>query len=356
MFKSALDDLREFKNHDKNGVYDSILKLSHQFESSWHEAKFVNLSFDPEKIKNIVYVGMGASNLSGKIIQSLSPLLLTVPFEVVSNYRLSNYVGKNSLVILSSYSGNTQEVISCGMDAAKRAANVICITTGGQLEIMAREKHWTIIKLNEKFNVCKEPRMGLFLSLGASLCLMNRLNPSTDQYFDLKSLLQTIEKGVDSGNRIRDTKTNPGKSLASKYLHQGLILIAANHLSGVADSAKNYFNESAKTFSTSFQIPDMNHHLLDGLIYPSQLKDDLKFIILNSDLYPLAIQKRIKITQEVLLRQKYQVTIIKPESENLIGQVLESLVFFIWVSYYLSIANKVDPGTNVWVDYFKKHL
>ena len=356
MFRPSLDDVKEFNNHDKNGVYETITKFGHQFESGWHEAEFVQLGFDTDKVKNIIFVGMGASNLAGKIILGLSPYLLKVPFEVVSNYRLPSYADRNSLVILSSYSGNTQEVISAGMDADKRGSNIVAITTGGQLHKVAIEESWPLIKLDQKFNVCKAPRMGLMLSLGASICLMNRLNPASSQYIDTNAFLHVIEKAIDAGNRNRDSKTNAGKSMALRHQQQGVIFIAANHLTGVSESVKNYVNESAKTFSTAFTIPDMNHHLLDGLIYPMSLKDNLKFVIINSSLYPQVIQKRIQITQETLSKLKYQVTIVKPESENPISQVLESLVFFTWFSYYLSIANKVDPSSNPWVDYFKKHL
>jgi glucose/mannose-6-phosphate isomerase len=356
MFKDSLDDLREYRNYDPSGVYETIQKLSQQFESGWHQSEFAQLAFDPDKIKNIVFVGMGASNFAGKILLSLSPYLLKIPLEVVSNYRLPSYTGNETLVILSSYSGDTQEVISCATDAKRREAPVFVITTGGQLLKISHDESWPTVKLDSKLNICGAPRMGLFLSLGAAISLIVRLNPESSKYIDLNNFLHIIEKAIDSGNRNRDTKTNPSKILATKHQNQGIVFVSANHLDGVTESIKNLFNESAKTFSVAFHIPDMNHHLMDGLIYPIAMKDNFKFIILNSTLYPNVIQRKIAITQETLSKLKYQVTVIKPESENPISQVLESLVFFTWFSYYLSIANKVDPSTNPWVDYFKKHL
>lgn len=356
MFGSSLDNLKEYTRYDKNGVYETISRFSDQFESGWHQAEFLQLSFDPEKIKNVVYVGMGASNLAGKIIHSLSAYLLDVPFEVVSNYRLPAYSKKSTLVILSSYSGHTQEVISAGMDGLARGTKIVCLSTGGQLQKLAEDNHLPFIKLDPKFNICHSPRLGLIQSLAASLGLIQRLKKEGGLNIDLKEMLSTINKALDYGNRHRDLKVNPAKSLAQSHQQKGIILIAANHLYGVADSVKNYLNESAKTFSVSYSLPDLNHHLLDGLTYPSDLKNDLRFILINSQLYPQIIQKRILLTQDTLIKQGYQVTTIKPESENPFSQVLESLVFFTWFSYYLSIANKVDPSTNPWVDYFKKYL
>jgi hypothetical protein len=95
---------------------------------------------------------------------------------------------------------------------------------------------------------------------------------------------------------------------------------------------------------------------MEGLAFPVGLKDDVKFILLDSGLYPLIIQKRLRITKDVLLKQKYQVTVIKPESADPVLQSFESLVFLIMFSYYLGILNKVNPGENLMVDYFKNQL
>ncbi len=356
MFKSVLDNSAEVHKLDPLSGYDSLIKLGHQFEFGFHHAKFANLDIDPLKIKNVVFAGMGGSNLAGKVILSLSPYLLKVPFEIVSNYRLPNFVSKSTLVIVCSYSGETEEAISCLLDAEKRSAKVIAISTGGQLIKLAQEKSLGLVKLDPAINPSRSPRYGLMLTLGASLGIISRLSEEAASVLNSKALGFTIEKSVDLLRCEKLLKQNPAKDLAQRHLGQGIIFIGANHLSSVAEIAKNYINESAKSFSAAFSVPDMNHHFLDGLIYPSSLRDSVKFIILNSDLYPQVIQKRIKLTQEILAQQKYQVTIIKPESEKAVEQVLESLVFFLFFSYYLSIANGVNPVSNPWVDYFKKHL
>ena len=352
MFKPALDSSHVYNTFDKRDIYSSISKLSLQFESGWHEAHFINLGFEPDKIRSIVYAGMGGSNLSGKIIHSLSPFLLSLPFEVVANYRLPAYTSKNTLVIISSYSGVTQEALSCALDAKQKHAKIICITTGNQLEKLAKENHWPCIKLDQALNTSKIPRVGLFLSLGASLGLIERLSQGSLQ-IDPKQLSALISKTIDGLKRDVDLDSNPAKSLAEKNKSQGLVIIGANHLFGVADTVKNLINETSKTFSVSLSLPDMNHHFLDGLTYPESLKDSVSFLIINSNLYPQVIQRRIDRVKEILLKQRYHLTIIKPESEGPAEQIVESLVFFVFFSYYLSMVNHVDPASTPWVDYLK---
>jgi glucose/mannose-6-phosphate isomerase len=354
--KSTLDDPRTYKQIDTLDIYDSLSKIGRQFESGWHDAQFVNLGFEPEKIKNIVFAGMGGSNLPAKVVQSLAPFLLTVPFEIVANYRLPIYADKNTLVILCSYSGNTEEILSCAQDAHKRGCKTTVITTGGKLKDYAITEHLPLVALDEKFNSCRVPRTGLGLTIGALIGLLIRLNQGAYRHFDTKEIAHTIERVIDMVNIYKPSSDNPAKSLAQKHRGQGLLLFSANHLSGVGQTTVNYVNETAKSFCQSFDLPDLNHHLLEGLAFPTALKDNLNVIILNSSLYPDIIQQRIQITKDILLKQKYRVTVIKPETTDPVLQVFESLVFLIMFSYYLGIANKVNPGTNPWVDYFKKEL
>src|SRR3990167_10251317 len=132
MFKSLLDQPSAYKK-DSLRVYDSILGLAHQVDQAWVEAGNQTLHTKCSLAKNIVIAGMGGSALPGRIIRSIDQYILNVPLEIVTNYRLPNYVDKNSLVILSSYSGDTEETISAAYDALARKARTFVITSGGTI-------------------------------------------------------------------------------------------------------------------------------------------------------------------------------------------------------------------------------
>ncbi|KKT29739.1 MAG: Bifunctional phosphoglucose/phosphomannose isomerase [Candidatus Collierbacteria bacterium GW2011_GWC2_44_18] len=353
---NSLDNPKIFRLQDPDNMYDSLTKFGRQIESGWHQAEFVNLNFDPNKINNIVFAGMGGSNLSAEIVRSLAPFLLAIPFEMVANYRLPSYSDKKTLVILSSYSGNTEEIISCAQDASQRNCPEVCITANGKLKELAKNQQIPLIELDEKHNPSRSPRAGVCLSIGALIGLLLRLNPSAGKFFNRKDIIQTIERVTDLVNVQKNTQENPAKALALRHKGLGLIFFTANHLTGVGKLFSNFLNETAKTFCASFSFPDLNHHLLEGLSYPTSLKDNTSFLILNSDAFPEIIQRRIRITRDVLLKQKYRVTVIKPETVDPVLQVFESLVFLVMFSYYLGIVNKVNPAINPWVDYLKKEL
>lgn len=353
---NLLDNQKHYQQVDQQDLYGSLAKIGRQFESGWTTAQFTSLNLDTDKIKNLVFCGMGGSNLSAHLVRSLSPFLLTLPFEIVSQYRLPQYAAKNTLVILSSYSGNTEEVLSCAQDAQMRGCPSVVITTGGQLQNFATSHKLPLVLLETKLNPSLSPRAGIGLSLGATVSLLLRLNPSAQKYFRQKEIIHTIDRVVDMVNLHKDHSDNPAKALANKHRGRGLIIFSANHLAGVGRVAANYLNESAKTFATHYDFPDLNHHLLEGFTFPLALKDQFSLIILNSSLYPEVIQKQVTLTRDILLQQKYSVTVIKPESTDIVSQLFESLVFLIMFSYYLSITNKVNPTSNPWVDYLKANL
>jgi glucose/mannose-6-phosphate isomerase len=353
---NVLDNPKTYQQIDEQDLYASLTKIGRQLESGWTAAQFVSLDFDTDKVKNIVFVGMGGSNLAAFIAHSLAPFLLTAPFEIVSGYRLPSYTDKNSLVILSGYSGDTEEVISCAQDAKMRGSHTLVITTGGKLRDLAIAENLPMVILDEKFNPSHSPRAGIGLSIGAVLGILIRLNPTSQKYFNQKEIIHTIDRVFDMVNINKDTAQNPAKSLATKHRGLGVLIFSANHLTGVGKAAANYLNESSKTFSENFELPDLNHHFLEGFSFPVGLKDQVNILILNSSLYPEVIQKRIALTRDILLQQKYLVTVVKPETTDAPCQVFESLVFLIMFSYYLSIVNKVNPASNPWVDYFKNKL
>lgn len=356
MFKSVLDFDGLPKDESLKSAWVSISNSGAQFESGFQSATYSSITINHQEIKNIVFCGMGGSNLAAKLISSLSPFLLPHPFEISSNYRLPSYVNKNTLVILCSYSGNTEEVMSMSLDAVRRQAQTIFISSGGKLADYAIQNHHNFIKIETDLNSSKAPRYGLFLLIGACFGLIKRLFPENTTEIDTQKIHLSIEKSLDLVRVEKNVSKNSAKDMAIKYQNKAVVFIGANHLASIGQIIKNYLNESAKTFAFAYEIPDSNHHLLDGLVYPSSFKDNLYFFLINSELYPSVIQKRLKITQDIIIKQGYQLTVVKPESDSLIGQTMESLVFFIVFSYYLSVVNKVDPIKTPYVDYFKNHL
>lgn len=356
MFKSILDQESIYKKLDQHQVYSSILGLKNQVNQTWTEVSHSSLKNEIVGIKDICVCGMGGSALGGRIIRSLDQYILNLPLEVVTNYRLPNYINQNSLVILVSYSGDTEETISAALDAVNRKAKIYIVTTGGKLLQLAYEKNIDHYLIDPKHNPSHMPRLGLGYSIIAIFALLARFKFINFSQDDIDQVVGIINQSEINFGKEKIQKDNPAKILAEKVKDKGLILIGANHLVGTIHAIKNMINENAKTFAVNFDLPELNHHFLEGLTNPKTLKEDLFVLLFNSELYPSIIKKRLTITRNMLERLGFQTMTIKPESSHPTLQAFECLSFGEFASFYLAMINHLDPGPIPSVDYFKKEL
>jgi len=118
----------------------------------------------------------------------------------------------------------------------------------------------------------------------------------------------------------------------------------------------NQINESAKNFSCYFPLPELNHHLMEGLTNPKNNSKNLIFVFIESNLYLKRIQLRYKITKEVLKKKNIEYVEFKAKEKTKILQSFEILLFGSYLSFYLSMLYKIDPSLIPWVEYFKKRL
>jgi glucose/mannose-6-phosphate isomerase len=163
--------------------------------------------------------------------------------------------------------------------------------------------------------------------------------------------LQQARFGIDI-----PTAHNPAKQLAHELYQKNVIIVASEHLVGSAYIFKNQINESAKQFSTMFEIPELNHHLLEGLAHPKDLSLQSAFFFLESHRYHPRIRARYPITRNIISDQEFGTPTYKPESNSKLTEAVEVVAFTSYVALYLSLLNTVDPGPNPWVDRLKSEL
>ncbi len=352
----SLDNLDQIEKLDKGGILTSISDLSNQIKQSWEEVSTLHFGKLYAGVQNIVVAGMGGSALGGRIVDSLFNDRLRVPLEIETSYHLPNYVNSKTLVILSSYSGNTEETIAAANNAVSKKAQVFIVTTGGKLAELAKEEDLISYVFRPTYNPSNQPRMGLGYSLGVILAILGKNNFVTVTEEEIKETTKTAEEFIhEFGVRISESK-NVAKSIA-KSLHNKIInLMASEHLSGVAWAFKNQINENSKTFSTFFEISESNHHLLEGLKYPTSLREKAIFFLIESPHYYERIIKRYPITLDVIEKNGGKGLIYKTTSKTKLGEVVEILVLGSYISFYLAMLNDINPSPIPWVDYFKERL
>lgn len=332
---------------NQNSVLESIKLLPEQIRQAWEEIEKIKIPSKFKRAKNIIVVGMGGSALGGRIIDSLKFEALKVPLEIINGYRLPAYAQKNSLVIASSYSGNTEETVACFIEAQKRKCPTFVISTGGKLAELAQKNKLAAYIFEPRYNPSGQPRLGLGYSIMAQLAFLAKCNLMSLEKTQVTELLSQLKK-------TKAEKTS--QEIASKFKEKIIILISAEHLNGAAHAFKNMLNENSKTFSVRFSLPEMNHHLLEGLSYPIENKKILKFLFLESNFYDQKIKKRIKVTKEVLDKNEISWQSLKIQEEDRLIEVFKTVFLGGFISFYLAQLYGINPVLVPWVDFFKKQL
>lgn len=137
----------EIAQYDPSGMRSLILNFPRQVEEAVAIGGAAKVKFPISKINNIVVSGLGGSAIGGDLLRSYLADEIAVPIAVSRNYFLPEYVDERSLVIVSSYSGNTEETISSHQDAVKRKARVLCITSGGSVKQLAAKRKQPVIEI-----------------------------------------------------------------------------------------------------------------------------------------------------------------------------------------------------------------
>lgn len=343
----------QIKKYDRSSMIDSLRLFPEQIREIKTLSTKVRIPANYRKLKNIVVSGMGGSALPARIAISLYRDRLSVPVIISDDYSLPGFVNRDTVVILSSYSGNTEEVLSASVSAKKRGARVLVIAAGGDLQKM--HDHGTPgLIFTTASNPCHSPRMGLGYGLFALLAVLDKLGVVTITEREWKGAINAADKY--STLYAPESIDNPAMALAEKMSNRAVLIVAGEHLAGNARVAANQVNENNKRFAVPFVIPEMNHHLLEGLKLPATNSKNLLVWFLNSNQYTKRVSKRVQITRSIMLSQHLPVVEYLGGEREMLAEVAEVLVLTSWVAYYGAIFSKLDPTPVSYVDYLKAEL
>src|SRR3990172_9839184 len=243
-----IDDPSKLEEFDKGKMFTSIRNIPDQMEQAWNEVDKLEIPKSYSEIENIVFCGMGGSALGGRIIDSLTTSTIRVPFEIFTEYNLPNYVNNKTLVVLSSYSGNTEETLNCAHEAVNKNAKIIGITTGGKLaDFLDKQKLLSYVFI-PKSNISNQPRMALGYSVAGVLKFLTKLGLYDLNNEDFYEICTFARKRILTYDTVVKTDENISKKLAGNFYHKSVILISSGFLYGVTHAIKNQIKENTKKF------------------------------------------------------------------------------------------------------------
>ncbi len=296
-----------------------------------------------ERIDNILIAGMGGSGIGATIVKEILEHRLEIPIEVVKSYETPSWVGPHTLVIVSSYSGNTEETIAVMKESMKRNAEVAAITSGGYMDEIAYENGLNHIVIPGG----NPPRSMLAYSFTSLFYLLKHYGVVN---LDFETELRVAESLLDKEEaNIR----NAARKLA-KFLHGKLpVIYGVPGKAGVAERFRQQLNENAKMLCWHHIIPEMNHNELVGW---AGAPDNLAVVFLRSKHENPRISRRIEINKEIIGRYTKNIQEVWSVGDYLLERILYLIHLTDWASYFLSEMNKVDVMEVKVIEFLKEEL
>lgn len=306
-----------------------VANFSKQLSEAILIGKNAKLTESNNPISNILICGLGGSGIGGSILNELVIKNANTPITISKGYFIPAYVNDQSLVIISSYSGNTEETLNCLELAIAKNAKIVCVTSGGKvLEISKSKKIDHIIVPGGM-----PPRSCLGYSL-TQLFFILAFFKIIDSYFinDLEAAIKLIEK--EEKNIISDANI-----IAKKIVDKTPVIYATTYYEGIAIRFRQQLNENAKVLCWHHIIPEMNHNELVGW---TKKDDNLAVIIfIDKDEYFRNVA-RVDINKEVIKKYTSHITEIYSKGNS----EIEKAIYFIhlgdWISVILGELRGVD--------------
>ncbi len=350
-----LDNKKTYTMYDKEDINYGIENLPRQFSIAWDGASAITFPASYKKVERIVIVGMGGSNLATEMIKAASYKTMKIPMELIRDYNVPGYVNAKTLVILSSFSGSTEEVLAAGKEAQKKKAKILTISAGGKLAAFAR-RHKVPHYIFDPGNYAIQPRLGLGFSFAGIAAMLKTLGLLKISKADIHRMMSAMGEVIETCSIDLPLKDNPAKTVATELKGRAILLIGAEHLSANVHIMQNQINETAKQHCAYLTLPELNHHFLEGLSFPKGLFGKFTVILLRSNYYNKRTQKRFDLTADLLEKQGGQVIDYLARGKNIFEEQAEILQFSSYTSYYLAMMNSVKPEEIPFVKAFKEKM
>ena len=338
---------------DKNNMYDLAKSFVEQLSEGKTIAEDIDVALDPERIRNVVVAGMGGSAIAGDLLRCLALKQSPTPVFVNRSYGLPGFVNEYTLVIISSFSGNTEETLSAYEAAIAQNAFIIAISSGGTVERIAREHKHPYIKIPGGI----PPRAALGYSLSVLLVIANQarlISLKNDQWDEAIQLVS---------DRIA-LYSDPGKShLAMDIAIQlknrfPVIYSSIGMMEAINVRWRGQIEENSKKLAAGNVFPELNHNEIMGWDSEQEggFLKSIGVIVLRDGDDHSRIQHRIDVTRNLLSEKAGFWMEVESTGESELARMLSVITLGDWVSLYLAYLRDVDPTPIGLIDKLKGEL
>ncbi len=328
-----------FNNPDPSNMLGYIDALPDDLAKAWQLGHQLPLPEFPP-IDRVIIAGMGGSAIGGDLLAAYLANQGKAPICIHRNYELPAWaVGKNTMVICSSHSGNTEETLSSFNKALEQNCSLFVLCTGGKLQKQAEATGvpcW-------QFQHAGQPRTAIPYSFGLLLALANRIGLAQVAEEEVQDAVEVMRMARLNLTANMELAENPAKRLAGQLINRNVLILAAGELEVIARRWKTQINELAKAWACFEALPEANHNALAGLEFPTELYEKTSAIFLRAKIDHPRNALRLNLTQQAYLVAGVATDAVWAKGESRLAQMWSLLQFGDYVAYYLALLYGVDP-------------
>ena len=307
-----------------NEQHEALKKFSYQIDFALNN--YSSHGLNAASFNNVLIGGLGGSGIGGRIVRSLFINDFPIPVECLADYTLPAYVNEKTLVILGSYSGNTEETLQMFDEAKSRNCTILILTSGGKLKELAQQNNIHTCTIESGF----QPRMALGFSLTYLILIFGELMNK-----EVKTELTDIVSRVSDSQPFEDDATIVFNSIKSK-LNKKLIALTDGLLEPVGIRFCQQIQENAKYECFQHTLPEMNHNVIES--YYGQMESIFFFIHINDN---NRVASRFDFLNNLLEVENNKIVPVLLDNFS-ITLVYETIYTLDWLSILIADYRKVD--------------
>jgi glucose/mannose-6-phosphate isomerase len=346
----SLDDEQKIKEIDRSGMLEVVESIPQMIRESAKLAETISASGSKEAI---FVAGMGGSAVAGDLLANLLRDQLAVPFLVNRDYTFPACLNEKSLVFICSYSGDTEETISCFREAEKAKAGMVCLTSDGKIKELASAKKIPVFDIKKGI----QPRAALSYFLVPILKILEKSKLIGPQAAAIEESAAVIEQLKNTLGGASPERQNPAKQMAKRiYDKTPIIFASAGTTEAIGKRLKNQLNENAKLNVLLSVFPELNHNEMVGFSGLKRGEHGFAGIFVRDDEDQLRVSKRIEITKSMLGSKLGGVMELPRSGKSRLARMFSQIFFADLLSVYAAYLAEVDPTPVDAITRFKKEM
>ena len=347
-----LNNYKDFPALDSFNMLAEMNGLPEQLLTAWAEAEALPLR-DFSGVKQVLIAGMGGSAIGADLLKAYAAPLSSVSLEVHRDYGLPAWAaGEDTLVIISSHSGNTEETLSAMETAIQRGCSLLAISTGGKIAELAKKNDINLWIFQHK----GQPRAAVGYSFCLLLNVFTRLGFINDPVIEIHDTVEEMKKQRDLLAVEIPDHQNPAKHQASQLIDRWVSVFGADLLAPVARRWKGQISEIAKAWGQYEDLPEADHNTLAGVVNPEEILLKTMALFLQAESNHPRNQRRIELTKKNFMIGGISTNLIQAKGKSRMAQMWTLIQFGDYTAYYLAMAYDVDPTPVASIENLKREL